>query len=109
MDIYIANINPQLKEPELRKLVEVYGKVQEVNMIKDSFGMSTGTAFVMMPDPEEARSAVDGLNLSQVAKHTLLVNFSCREHQMDNTLKRMISFKEILNFENYKESITDLG
>ena len=66
MDIYVANINFQATEDDLRTLFENYGGVDSVKIIIDrATGRSRGFGFVTMPDTAEAMAAMEVLDGSE--------------------------------------------
>ena len=67
MKIYVGNISFTTDEEKLRGAFAAFGQVEEVAVITDrDTGRSRGFAFVTMPDDAAARSAIDGLNGSDV-------------------------------------------
>ena len=63
MDIYVGNIQYQATEEDLRALFEAHGQVDSVNMPIDRYReRPRGHAFVSMPDPGEAKAAMDALD-----------------------------------------------
>ena len=75
MEIYIANLSPEVGEAELREAFAAYGEVASARVIKDRLtGESRGFGFVDMADQAQARAAINGLNGSQLKALTLTVN-----------------------------------
>lgn len=75
MNIYVGNLPRELTENDLRKAFEAYGKVDAVAIIKDKFtGSSRGFGFVEMPDNEEAKAAIAGINGRELGGRKLTVN-----------------------------------
>jgi RNA recognition motif-containing protein len=63
MTIYVANFDLQIKDDELRDLFTTYGEVQSANVEMDVFtDKSRGFGYVEMPDEEQAKTAIAGLN-----------------------------------------------
>ena len=63
MNIYVGNLNYRIRENDLKSVMEQYGAVDYVKVVKDrDTGRSKGFAFVEMPDDEEARRAIEELN-----------------------------------------------
>ena len=63
MNIYIGNLNYRVREDDLKQVMEEYGVVDSVKIIKDrETGKSKGFAFVEMPDDDAAKKAIDELN-----------------------------------------------
>lgn len=63
MNIYVGNLGRKVTEDDLRQAFEAYGKTSSVKIVKDSYtGERRDYGFVEMPDREEARTAIKGLN-----------------------------------------------
>lgn len=75
MNIYVGNLSYDTGEDELREAFAQYGTVSAVNIIKErETGRSRGFGFVEMPDDDEARSAIEGLNLQRLGNRAITVN-----------------------------------
>ncbi|HHF3232820.1 TPA: RNA recognition motif domain-containing protein [Vibrio diabolicus] len=74
MKILVRNLARTITEHEVRVLFSAHGKVTECNLVLDQeTGLSKGFAFVEMPDDKEAKTAIQNLNLSNIAKSTIRV------------------------------------
>jgi RNA recognition motif-containing protein len=74
-NIYVGNLAFGVDEKDLRSAFEEYGPVTSVNIIKDrETGRSRGFAFVEMTDAENARAAIEGLNLQPIGGRNVTVN-----------------------------------
>mgnify|MGYP000888470670 CR=1 FL=1 len=74
MNIYVANINFRAREEELKELFAQYGEVSSVKILKDrETNRSRGFGFVEMPNDEEGRAAVNGLNGKEFHQRSLVV------------------------------------
>ena len=63
MNIYVGNLNYRIREDDLRDLMEQFGTVDSVKVIKDrDSGRSKGFAFVEMQDDASAQRAIEELN-----------------------------------------------
>ena len=63
MNLYIGNLNYNVKESDLRNVMEEYGAVASVKLITDrETRRSIGFAFIEMPDDTEAANAIKELN-----------------------------------------------
>ena len=63
MNIYVSNIAYNATDEMLRDAFAAFGAVQSARVIKDRMtGRSRGFGFVEMPDDEEARKALEGVN-----------------------------------------------
>lgn len=74
-NIYVGNLSYDATEDDIRQAFEQYGNVNTVNVVKDrETGRSRGFAFVEMPDPQEAKEAIENLNLTDIAGRRVTVN-----------------------------------
>lgn len=74
MNIFVARLNYETREPELRDAFEDFGEVDSVKIIMDRYtGSSKGFGFVEMPHEEEALDAIDALNDEMLDGRTLVV------------------------------------
>lgn len=56
MNMYVGNLSYNVKESDLRQVMEEYGVVESVKLITDrETRRSKGFAFVEMPESSEAR------------------------------------------------------
>ena len=63
MNLYCGNLNWQTTEADLQTAFEAFGEVSSVTIIKDRYtGQSRGFGFVEMPNEDEGRAAIEGLN-----------------------------------------------
>ena len=63
MKIFVARLNPGTTSESLQTLFEQYGEVASSKLIMDrETGRSKCYAFIEMPDEEQARAALQGLN-----------------------------------------------
>ena len=75
MNIYVGNLSRDVTEDELKEAFEAFGQLESVNVIKDKFSAkSRGFGFVEMPSKDEAQSAIDGLNGTDLKGESLNVN-----------------------------------
>lgn len=62
MNIYVANLPLSANEDEVKQIFTPYGVVESVFLVKDKHsGMTTGTAYVVMPSDVEGEQAIAGL------------------------------------------------
>ncbi len=74
MKLIILNLNRSTTKEEIKVLFEEYGAVQSCDLVLDkTTGKSKGFAFVEMPNPEEAKSAIKGMNFTEVASNRIRV------------------------------------
>ncbi|HQV05844.1 MAG: RNA-binding protein [Chitinophagaceae bacterium] len=74
MKIFVAGLPYDMDDAELEEFFEKFGKVASVKVAMDrDTGKSKGFGFVDMPNAEEAKEAIDGLNNISLGKKTLVV------------------------------------
>ena len=75
MRIYVGNINFKTTEDDLRELFSPHGEVEEVAVVTDrDTGRSRGFAFVTMANDDEAKTAIEAVNGTEVSGRTMNVN-----------------------------------
>ncbi|MDD4589062.1 MAG: RNA-binding protein [Parabacteroides sp.] len=74
MNIYIGNLNYRVREDDLKQVMEAYGAVDSVKIIKDrETGKSKGFGFVEMADDEAAKKAIEELNEKELQGRQMVV------------------------------------
>lgn len=74
MNIYIGNLNYQVREPELQQILEEYGTVESVKLIIDrDTNRSKGFAFAEMPNDAEAKNAIKALDGAEYESRQMVV------------------------------------
>lgn len=74
MNIYVGNLNYNVKEEDLQKKLESYGTISSVKLITDrETSRSKGFGFVEMEDDEAAKKAIAELNGTQFEGRTMVV------------------------------------
>ena len=74
MNMYIGNLSYNVKESDLRQVMEEYGTVESVKLITDrETRISKGFAFVEMPESSEASNAIKELNGAEYAGRPMVV------------------------------------
>ena len=69
MNMYIGNLSYNVRESDLRQVMEEYGTVESVKLIMDrNTNRSKGFAFVEMPEAAEAQQAINKLNGAYVCE-----------------------------------------
>jgi RNA recognition motif-containing protein len=75
MNIYVGNLIREANEDDLRQAFEAFGQVTSVKIITDRYtGDSRGFGFVEMPNQQEAKAALSGLDGKDLKGRTLKVN-----------------------------------
>jgi len=74
-NIYVGNLSFTATEEDIRQAFAEFGVVKSVNIIKDrETGRSRGFAFVEMPDSNQAKEAIERVNLTEIAGRSVSVN-----------------------------------
>ncbi len=75
MNIYVGNLSPEVTEDDLRAAFASFGQITSIKVIKDKFtGESRGFGFVEMPGKQQAKSAMDSLNGTELKGKKIIVN-----------------------------------
>lgn len=73
--LFVGNLSFQTTENDLQDAFSAYGTVTEANLMMDrATNRPRGFAFVTMSTPEEAQSAIAGLNGKDLGGRALTVN-----------------------------------
>ena len=74
MNIYVGNLSYKVRENDLKEVMEDYGTVESVKIIKDrDTGRSKGFAFIEMVNEDEAQRAIEELNGAEYEGRTMVV------------------------------------
>ncbi len=74
MNIYVGNLNYRVREDDLKSVMEQFGAVDSVKVVKDrETGRSKGFAFVEMQDDNDARRAIEELNEKEFEGRQMVV------------------------------------
>jgi RNA recognition motif-containing protein len=74
MNIFVAGLPYDMDDAELREFFEKFGKVNSAKVAMDKeTGKSRGFGFVEMPDENEGKEAIEGLNGISLGKKPLVV------------------------------------
>ncbi|KRP06703.1 MAG: RNA-binding protein [Sphingobacteriales bacterium BACL12 MAG-120802-bin5] len=77
MNIFVAKLSYNTNEDTLRTRFEQFGEVSSAKIIYDKIeNRSKGFGFVEMPNDDEARNAIDGLNDTEMDGRTIVVKES---------------------------------
>ena len=75
MKIYVGNLSSDVTEDDLSEAFEAFGQITSIDIIKDKFsGVSRGFGFIEMQNSNEAKSAIEGLNATELKGKDLNVN-----------------------------------
>ncbi len=85
MNIFVAKLNFDTREGDLKAAFEEYGEVESAKIITDKFsGKSKGYGFVEMPNDEEGDAAIAGLNDTDMDGRTIVVKKAEPRERRDN-------------------------
>ena len=74
MNIYIGNLNYQVKEADLISALEQFGEVESVRLITDrETRRSKGFGFAEMPNDDDARKVIEELNGTEFMGRPLVI------------------------------------
>jgi RNA recognition motif-containing protein len=74
MNIFVAKLNYDTQESDLKHAFSEYGDIDSVKIIMDKFtGRSKGFGFVEMPNDDEGQNAINGLNDTELDGRTIVV------------------------------------
>jgi len=77
MNIFVAKLDYDTQEGDLREAFEAFGEVSSVKIIMDKFtGRSKGYGFVEMANEDEGNEAINNLNDSEMDGRTIVVKKS---------------------------------
>lgn len=85
MNIFVAKLNYNTTEFDIREMFEQFGTVESVKIITDrDSGRSKGFGFVEMPDEEEGTAAINALNGTEVDEFTIVVKKAIPKEERSN-------------------------
>jgi len=74
MKLLVRNLSRSTTEQEIRIIFSAHGTVTECNLVLDQkTAKSKGFAFVEMPNESEAKSAINNLHETRIAKNKIRV------------------------------------
>ena len=74
-NLYVGGLPYTVTDEQLQELFEAHGPVESARVITDRYtGQSRGFGFVEMSSEEEAQTAIDSLNGSDLEGRSLTVN-----------------------------------
>ncbi len=74
--IYVGNLSYKVTSDMLKKVFEKYGEVVSSKIVSDFDGRSKGFGFVEMADENQAKSAIDALNGTELNGRDMTVNLA---------------------------------
>lgn len=77
MKLLVRNLSRSTTEQEIRIIFSAHGTVTECNLVLDQkTAKSKGFAFVVMPNESEAKSAINNLHETRIAKNKIRVKIA---------------------------------
>ncbi len=74
MNIFVAKLNFKTRSEDLEREFSRFGQVTSAKIVKDrETGRSKGYGFVEMPNDDEARAAIEGLNEKEFDGRVIVV------------------------------------
>jgi len=75
MRLYVGNLSYNISNQQLEELFAPFGQVKSAQVVMDrDTGRSKGFGFVEFVDANQARAAIEGLNLKEIDGRSLTVN-----------------------------------
>lgn len=85
MEIFVGNLPPQVNTSQLIALFQQYGTVIAGRIITDKFsGLSRGFGFVIMPERDEALSAITAVSGKEFHGNKLNAGAALTQSRMRN-------------------------
>jgi len=85
MNIYVGNLSYGVSDQDLLEIFEEFGEVNSAKVIKDrETGRPKGFAFVEMENEDEAQSAIEELDSSEIDGRSVKVNKARPKKQHSN-------------------------
>ena len=89
MKLFVGGISWNVEEDQLKELFAKFGEVASVKIIMDrETGKSKGFGFVEMPNDEEAKSSIAGLNDTQLDGKNIGVNVAEEKKPREGGFKK---------------------
>jgi len=75
MRLYAGSLSKEITEEDLKQAFAEFGQVESVKIILDNYsGLSKGFGFIDMPDTDEAKAAIEGLDGKELKDTTIKVS-----------------------------------
>ncbi|XP_057785698.1 polyadenylate-binding protein 7 [Salvia miltiorrhiza] len=92
-NLYVKNLDTGISEEVLKEKFSQYGKIVSLVISKDENGASRGFGFVNFDKAEDAKSAVEALNGSQLGSKVLYVARAQKKSEREEMLRRQFEEK----------------
>jgi len=92
MNVFVAKLSPATRSQDLETLFGVYGEIVSAKIIFDrDTGNSKGYGFIEMKNDDEARTAIEALNESEVDGNQIVVKEAIpREERSERPQKKTL-------------------
>jgi len=101
-NVYLKNIPSDVSRADLESRVKDFGNVTSVFMPSDPEGQPKGFAFVNFSDPDEAASAVQGLNGLEWSGKELYAGRAQKKEEREKELRSRFEIKKIERAKKYE-------
>jgi polyadenylate-binding protein len=116
-NIFVKNLPESLDDEKFKEIFGKYGKIQSAVIMKDEQKKSKGFGFINYETPEEAQSAVENLNNTEIEGKTIYVGRAQKKYEREMELKqqfeqlkkeKMAKYQGVnLYIKNLEDDITD--
>ncbi len=92
--VYLSNLSYKRDKKGISNLLSRYGTIKEITLVIDlTTKQSKGMAFIEMSSIEEAKKAIEGLNMQDIDGRTLKASFAIPQNPL--TVKLKSEFKDL--------------
>lgn len=74
MKLYVGSLHVNITEDMLRGIFEPFGKIDNVNLVKDEFSRSKGYGFIQFSNADDAKRAMEQLNSFELAGRPIKIS-----------------------------------
>jgi polyadenylate-binding protein len=101
-NLYVKNINPEMKQEELEDLFKAFGSITSAVIQTNEDGTSKGFGFVNYESHEEAQKAVDGLHEKDINGHKLFVCRAQKKSEREEELRKSYEQAKLEKLSKYQ-------
>lgn len=88
-NLYIKNLDPNISEEQLREAFADYAPIQSCVIAKDESDQSKGFGFLNFENPEDAKRAVEEMNLKKISDREIYVARAQKKIERESFLKKL--------------------
>ncbi|KAL1541342.1 polyadenylate-binding protein 7-like [Salvia divinorum] len=103
-NLYVKNLDTEISEEVLKEKFSQFGKIASLVISEDGNGASRGFGFVNFDKVEDAKSAVEALNGSQLGSKVLYVARAQKKSEREEMLRRQFEEKRNEQILKYQAS-----